>query len=550
MKKSSVMRRFLSLALALCLVCAMSITAFASEGNMNASVRDDRTGIVQVNLVYTDDNNNRYVVQTGTGFMINDFNVVTCNHVTQISDETLEDCVEFFGVDAKKVRDRLSIRISVMRDVSIKAKITTNSAEMDFAVLELESKLSGCKSLPLRSSEDLNQTEDCFALGFPAEITSFQDAVTYTSEDVTITYGKVNKITTISGVEYVVNSAKVTQGNSGGALVDANGNVVGIIKSKYMVDGMSDSYSYSIATDVLIETLERLGVTFEKVGGGAAPAPTPSGNTSEAEEPEKPEVEEVTKSSLESAISQADGMDLSGYTDESVKTFNDALASAKSVNGDANATQTAVDDATKNLSSAMTGLQEKTGPTIPIWLIAVIAAAVVAIIIVLILMSRNNKPAPRRSQAAPNIPQAPPVPPVSPAAPPINYGGGVGTSVLGSGSNETTVLSGGSNETTVLSADYGTLTRISTGEKVTINKERFAIGRERGRVDYCISDNTAVGRTHAIIVNRGGNAYVIDQNSRNCTYVNDVRAGANQEVKLKSGDKVTFADEAFTYNAH
>ena len=550
MKKSSVMRRFLSLALALCLVCAMSITAFASEGNMNASVRDDRTGIVQVNLVYTDDNNNRYVVQTGTGFMINDFNVVTCNHVTQISDETLEDCVEYFGVDAKKVRDRLSIRISVMRDVSIKAKITTNSAEMDFAVLELESKLSGCKSLPLRSSEDLNQTEDCFALGFPAEITSFQDAVTYTSEDVTITYGKVNKITTISGVEYVVNSAKVTQGNSGGALVDANGNVVGIIKSKYMVDGMSDSYSYSIATDVLIETLERLGVTFEKVGGGAAPAPTPSGNTSEAEEPEKPEVEEVTKSSLESAISQADGMDLSGYTDESVKTFNDALASAKSVNGDANATQTAVDDATKNLSSAMTGLQEKTGPTIPIWLIAVIAAAVVAIIIVLILMSRNNKPAPRRSQAAPNIPQAPPVPPVSPAAPPINYGGGVGTSVLGSGSNETTVLSGGSNETTVLSADYGTLTRISTGEKVTINKERFAIGRERGRVDYCISDNTAVGRTHAIIVNRGGNAYVIDQNSRNCTYVNDVRAGANQEVKLKSGDKVTFADEAFTYNAH
>lgn len=550
MKKSSVMRRFLSLALALCLVCAMSITAFASEGNMNASVRDDRTGIVQVNLVYTDDNNNRYVVQTGTGFMINDFNVVTCNHVTQISDETLEDCVEYFGVDAKKVRDRLSIRISVMRDVSIKAKITTNSAEMDFAVLELESKLSGCKSLPLRSSEDLNQTEDCFALGFPAEITSFQDAVTYTSEDVTITYGKVNKITTISGVEYVVNSAKVTQGNSGGALVDANGNVVGIIKSKYMVDGMSDSYSYSIATDVLIETLERLGVTFEKVGGGAAPAPTPSGNTSEAEEPEKPEVEEVTKSSLESAISQADGMDLSGYTDESVKTFNDALASAKSVNGDANATQTAVDDATKNLSSAMTGLQEKTGPTIPIWLIAVIAAAVVAIIIVLILMSRNNKPAPRRSQSAPNIPQAPPVPPVSPAAPPINYGGGVGTSVLGSGSNETTVLSGGSNETTVLSADYGTLTRISTGEKVTINKERFAIGRERGRVDYCISDNTAVGRTHAIIVNRGGNAYVIDQNSRNCTYVNDVRAGANQEVKLKSGDKVTFADEAFTYNAH
>ena len=273
MKKSNAMKRFLSLVLALCLVAAMSISAFASEGSVNAAVRDDRTGIVQVNLVYTDDDGNRFVVQTGTGFMINDLNVVTCNHVTQISDDTLKKCVEVFEVDSKKIRDRLSIRISVMRDVSIKAKLTTNSAEMDFAVLELESKLSGCKSLPLRSSEDLNQTEDCFALGFPADITDFQDAVTYTSEDVTITYGKVNKITTISGVEYVVNSAKVTKGNSGGALVDGSGNVVGIIKSKYLVDGMSDSYSYAIATDVLIETLERLGVSFDEVGAGSAPAP-------------------------------------------------------------------------------------------------------------------------------------------------------------------------------------------------------------------------------------------------------------------------------------
>ena len=65
------------------------------------------------------------------------------------------------------------------------------------------------------------------------------------------------------------------------------------------------------------------------------------------------------------------------------------------------------------------------------------------------------------------------------------YGGGAGTSVLGGGSNETTVLSGG-NETTVLSADYGTLTRISSGEKVTISRERCGSGREGGRGDYCI----------------------------------------------------------------
>ena len=550
MKKSRVLQRCLSMILALCLVMVMSLSAFAAEGSVNSAVRDDRTGIVQVNVVFTDEDGERFVVQTGTGFMINELNVVTCNHVTELDSDTMEAAVEYFGVEESKVRKGLSIRISVMRDVSIGAKITTQSREMDFAVLKLDDKLAGCKSLPLRPSTDLNQTEDCFALGFPTITTFSQDGIKYTSEDVTITYGKVNKVSTIRGVEYVVNSASVSSGNSGGPLVDAGGNVVGIIQGKQS-DGMSDSYSYAIASDALIETLDKLAVTYTKAGETA-----PAATEEKKEEPAEAPAPEVNKDQLNSAISQAEAIDLTGYTQESASAVTSALDNAKSVAGDANATQTTVDEAAKNLSNAVTGLEEAKA-AFPIWLIAVIAAAVIAIIVVIILMSRSRKPAPRRAAVTPgpNIPQAPPVAPVPPVQPmnniPPAYQGGAGTSVLGGGSNETTVLSGGgSNETTVLSADYGTLTRISTGEKVKISKDRFAIGRERGRVDYCISDNTAVGRTHAVIVNRGGNAYVIDQNSRNCTYVNDVRAGANQEVKIKSGDKITFADEAFTYNAH
>ena len=550
MKKSRVLQRCLSMILALCLVMAMSLSAFAAEGSVNSAVRDDRTGIVQVNVVFTDEDGERFVVQTGTGFMINELNVVTCNHVTELDSDTMEAAVEYFGVEESKVRKGLSIRISVMRDVSIGAKITTQSREMDFAVLKLDDKLAGCKSLPLRPSTDLNQTEDCFALGFPTITTFSQDGIKYTSEDVTITYGKVNKVSTIRGVEYVVNSASVSSGNSGGPLVDAGGNVVGIIQGKQS-DGMSDSYSYAIASDALIETLDKLAVTYTKAGETA-----PAATEEKKEEPAEAPAPEVNKDQLNSAISQAEAIDLTGYTQESASAVTSALDNAKSVAGDANATQTTVDEAAKNLSNAVTGLEEAKA-AFPIWLIAVIAAAVIAIIVVIILMSRSRKPAPRRAAVTPgpNIPQAPPVAPVPPVQPmnniPPAYQGGAGTSVLGGGSNETTVLSGGgSNETTVLSADYGTLTRISSGEKVKISKDRFAIGRERGRVDYCISDNTAVGRTHAVIVNRGGNAYVIDQNSRNCTYVNDVRAGANQEVKIKSGDKITFADEAFTYNAH
>lgn len=539
MKKSKVLRRCLSLILALSLVMAMSISAFASEGAKNEAVRDDRTGVVQVNVVYTGDDGERYVIQTGTGFMINELSVVTCNHVTQLDDETMEEAEERFGVDEQKLRKGLSIRISVIRDVSIGAKIDKQSVEMDFAVLKMDDKLAGCKSLPLRNSETLVQLEDCYALGFPTITTFSQDGVKLTSDDVTITDGKVSKVSTIKGVEYVVNTASVTSGNSGGPLVDEDGNVVGIIQGK-QTDGMSDSYSYAIASNALIETLDKFAVTYTSPGEIPDPGPIT--------DPNPPHTETgADKTQLNATISQAEGMDLKSYTKESAQDLTSALESAKKVAADDTATQTAVDDAASKLNNAIANLQEAK-PDFPMWLIGLIAVAVIAIIIIIILMSRNSrKPAPRRPQP---MPQPTPIPPVQPQnnVPPV-YPGGAGTGVLGR-AEDTTVLSGGSNETTVLSADFGTLTRISTGEKININKERFVIGRERGRVDYCISDNTAVGRTHAIIVNRGGSAYVIDQNSRNCTYVNDVRAGANQEVKIKSGDKITFADEAFTYNAH
>lgn len=541
MKKSKVLRRCLSLMLALSLVMAMSISAFASEGAKNEAVRDDRTGVVQVNVVYTDDEGVRNVIQTGTGFMINELSVVTCNHVTQLTDEIMEEAEERYGVDEQKLRKGLSIRISVIRDVSIGAKIDKQSVDMDFAVLKMDDKLAGCKSLPLRNSGELVQLEDCYALGFPTITTFSQDGVKLTSDDVTITDGKVSKVSTIKGVEYVVNTASVTSGNSGGPLVDENGNVIGIIQGK-QTDGMSDSYSYAIASNSLIETLDKFAVTYTKPDEIPEPGPNPDDLN-----PSQPETG-ADKTQLNATISQAEGMDLKSYTKESAQDLTSALESAKKVAADDTATQTAVDDAASKLNNAIVNLQEAKG-TFPMWLIGLIAAAVIAIIIIIILMSRNSrKPAPRpRTQP---MPQPAPIPPVQPQnnVPPV-YPGGANTGVLGR-AEDTTVLSGGSNETTVLSADYGTLTRISTGEKININKERFVIGRERGRVDYCISDNTAVGRTHAIIVNRGGSAYVIDQNSRNCTYVNDVRAGANQEVKIKSGDKITFADEAFTYNAH
>ena len=116
--------------------------------------------------------------------------------------------------------------------------------------------------------------------------------------------------------------------------------------------------------------------------------------------------------------------------------------------------------------------------------------------------------------------------------------------------NETTILNAGANETTVLGGNtYGTLTRKKTFETITITKPAFAIGREQNKVDYCIKDNGAVGRRHAEIVSRGGETFIVDRNSTNGTFVNNVRVSAGVETKLNSGDTISLADEEFTYNA-
>lgn len=117
--------------------------------------------------------------------------------------------------------------------------------------------------------------------------------------------------------------------------------------------------------------------------------------------------------------------------------------------------------------------------------------------------------------------------------------------------DETTVLSpamGG--ETTVLSAPMmgPTLTRVKTGEKISVNKPVFRIGKEKSYVDYFIADNTAISRSHANIHTENGEYFIEDTNSTNHTYINGSLITSNQKIKITSGDKIRLANEDFTFS--
>lgn len=116
------------------------------------------------------------------------------------------------------------------------------------------------------------------------------------------------------------------------------------------------------------------------------------------------------------------------------------------------------------------------------------------------------------------------------------------------------VAPGAMGETSLLTANVSTavkprpyLIRIKTGEKVLIDKPRFRIGKENSYVDYFIGDNTAISRSHADVIVKGDNYYLVDLNSTNHTFVNGSVLQSGEERQIKNGNRIRFANEEFDF---
>lgn len=155
--------------------------------------------------------------------------------------------------------------------------------------------------------------------------------------------------------------------------------------------------------------------------------------------------------------------------------------------------------------------------------------------------------------------------PVSTAQPVVPVASTMGTTPpvtpLGNSANfgETTVLNkGNAGETTVLNAVslkkqkqiIPHLIRMKNNEKISVNKPIFKIGTEHSYVDYYVSDNSAVSRSHANIVSRDGEYFLVDTNSTNHSYVNGEMIKSNVEVKIEHGTKVMLANEDFEFKLY
>ncbi len=91
------------------------------------------------------------------------------------------------------------------------------------------------------------------------------------------------------------------------------------------------------------------------------------------------------------------------------------------------------------------------------------------------------------------------------------------------------------------------LVRQKDNSIIHITADEFLIGRDPAKVDFCITDNTAISRVHAKIFFSNNHYYISDCNSVNGTYLNERRLKTDFSTLLVDGCSVRLSSEKFTF---
>jgi S1-C subfamily serine protease len=179
----------------------------------------------------------------GSGFLINRDYIFTNGHVTKFPGQQCIVANEAFGVIEAKVI----------------ARINSNEwGKDDFAVLRLA---KNSQVNPLAFSLKAKPADRVFTWGYPGILTELNPRPGQIPET-TFSGGYINKIDNSVDIPLIIHSANISQGNSGGPLLNERGLVVGVntfISSK-------DSYqaNYSLAAQGAINFLRRNSIPFEQ----------------------------------------------------------------------------------------------------------------------------------------------------------------------------------------------------------------------------------------------------------------------------------------------
>jgi len=151
------------------------------------------------------------------------------------------------------------VTILLSKEDQIEAKVIAFDQVKDIAVLQLTQDLYKRPPMEIGDSETVKASDDVYALGFPGDADIIDDTPSGDPDDVTITRGIISKISTQGGRGIFQVDVNINSGNSGGPLLNENGQVIGI--NTFKVTSAS-GINGAVRIDELIPILESRGIDY------------------------------------------------------------------------------------------------------------------------------------------------------------------------------------------------------------------------------------------------------------------------------------------------
>ncbi len=169
-------------------------------------------------------------IGTGSGVIISSNGyIVTNNHVIDQADD---------------------IEVTLHNNDSYKAKVIGTDPSTDLALLQI--KENGLTSLPFGNSDQVEVGEWVMAVGNPFNLNS-----TVTAGIISAKGRNINIIDDKSAIEaFIQTDAAINPGNSGGALVDLNGELIGINTAIASPTGAYAGYGFAIPANIVSKVVE------------------------------------------------------------------------------------------------------------------------------------------------------------------------------------------------------------------------------------------------------------------------------------------------------
>lgn len=172
---------------------------------------------------------------SGSGVIISDDGyIVTNNHVVQKADE---------------------ITVTLSNKKTYKAKVIGADPAYDLAVIKIES--AGLPFLIYGNSDDVKIGQWVLAIGYPLNLETTVTAGIVSAKARSLGLNRDKTGNTIGAVEsFIQTDAAVNMGNSGGALINTDGRLIGINSAIASPTGYYSGYSYAIPVNIAKKVID------------------------------------------------------------------------------------------------------------------------------------------------------------------------------------------------------------------------------------------------------------------------------------------------------